>query len=98
MRAQQPCGWLTVFALTFFVATQVFHAMHSLLIHPLAIYAVVFDIRKLLDPATREQVGCITLSDRQLHTLVAVWSCGSTLKVALSLYFLCLNVYLCKLL
>ena len=35
--------------------------MHSLLMHPLAIYTVVFDIRKLLDPATREQVGCITL-------------------------------------
>ena len=44
--------------------------MHSLLTHPLGIYAVVFDIRKLLDPATREQVGCFTLSDRQRHILV----------------------------
>ena len=49
---------------------QVFHAMHSLLTHPLGIYAVVFDIRKLLDPATREQVGCFTLSDRQRHVAV----------------------------
>merc|ERR1719174_1620089 len=39
-----------------FGGQDVFHAMHSLLTHPLGIYAVVFDIRKLLDPATREQV------------------------------------------
>merc|ERR1719174_3107818 len=38
-----------------FGGQDVFHAMHSLLTHPLGIYAVVFDIRKLLDPATREQ-------------------------------------------
>ena len=88
-------GWLTVFAI-FFVVTQVFHAMHSLLTHPLAIYAVVFDIRKLLNPATREQVGGVPRSDGQLHTLVAVWSCGSTSKFTPWLHFVCLNVYRCK--
>ena len=76
MRAQQSLRLADRVCCDFFVVvvTQVFHAMHSLLMHPLAIYAVVFDIRKLLDPATREQVGCITLSDRQLNSLVAGWS------------------------
>ena len=50
--------------------------MHSLLTHPLAIYAVVFDIRKLLDPATREQVSCITLSDKHLDSGLVVWFYG----------------------
>ena len=70
--------------------------MHSLLTHPLAIYAVVFDIRKLLDPATREQVGGVALNDRQPHTLEVVWPCGSTLKFTPWLHFVCLNVYRCK--
>ena len=59
------------------VVPQVFHAMHSLLTHPLGIYAVVFDIRKLLNPDTREQVGSVALSDRQRHIAVViavVWS------------------------
>lgn len=72
MHAQQYLRLADSVCCDFFVVAvpQVFHAMHSLLTHPLGIYAVVFDIRKLLDPATREQVGCVTLSDRQRHVAV----------------------------
>ena len=70
--------------------------MHSLLTHPLATYAVVFDIRKLLNPATREQVGGVPLNDRQLNILVAVWSRGSTSKFTPWLHFVCLSVYFCE--
>ena len=97
MHAQQHLRLADRVCCDFFVVVvpQVFHAMHSLLTHPLGIYAVVFDIRKLLNPATREQVGCVT---RQLHIFVVERSCASTLKVAPSLHFVCLNVYRCKLL
>ena len=98
MHAQQHLRLADRVCCDFFVVVipQVFHAMHSLLTHPLGTYAVVFDIRKLLNPDTREQVGCVTLSDRQRHIAVVERSCASTLKVAQSLHFLCLNVYRCK--
>ena len=73
------------------VVPQVFHAMHSLLTHPLGIYAVVFDIRKLMNPTTREQV-CHT----QCHIVVVECSYASVLKLAPSLYGLCSNIYRCK--
>ena len=38
-------------------AKQVFHAMHSVLLHRLGIYIVVFSIPRLLNPDTRQQVG-----------------------------------------
>ena len=41
-------------------SNQVFHAMHSVLLNQLVVYAIVFSIPKLLSPDTQAEVGYLT--------------------------------------